>query len=137
MRGGNKMNKNRGIVTLSTYQCLCCEHTERVEGKKEDYSEVKVCPKCKGAFVDLWKIHKYQQVSNHNSVQHSDMETTKSNRVIDILKQSKEDLLEHNDVLNRNIQECYKRAEDFTSKADENNLKIIEIENAILRLSEK
>jgi len=47
-------------TTLAVYECLKCEHRERVRGLKEDYSEVKVCPKCKGAYVDVWKIAKYK-----------------------------------------------------------------------------
>jgi Zn-finger nucleic acid-binding protein len=48
--------RKKETITLAVYQCLHCNHKERVEGNKEDYSEVKVCPKCNGAFVDIWKI---------------------------------------------------------------------------------
>lgn len=48
-------------ITLAVYQCLCCGHRDRVQGSKEDYSEVKVCPKCNGAFVDVWHIAKYKK----------------------------------------------------------------------------
>ncbi|MBG9629163.1 hypothetical protein, partial [Bacillus thuringiensis] len=32
---------------------------------KEEYQEVTVCPKCNGAFVDMYKLEKYKQ-SNKN-----------------------------------------------------------------------
>ncbi|WP_429701279.1 hypothetical protein [Bacillus paramycoides] len=42
------------------YKCLRCVHQQKLEVKKEDYSEVIVCPKCNGAFVDVFKINKYK-----------------------------------------------------------------------------
>jgi hypothetical protein len=51
-------------VTLAVYKCICCGHSDRVTGEKEDYSEVKVCPKCNGAFVDSYHIAKYKQVND-------------------------------------------------------------------------
>lgn len=59
-----KENEKNEVVTYATYSCLHCEHKEKVRGKRKDYSEVKVCPKCNGAFVDLWKIYKYKQIEN-------------------------------------------------------------------------
>lgn len=55
--------------TLAVYQCLRCDHRDRVQGSKEEYSEVKVCPKCNGAFVDVWHIakHKKQIVTLQNN----------------------------------------------------------------------
>lgn len=47
------------IVTHAHYECLICEHKEQIRGPKEEYKEVRVCPKCKGAFIDIWKISKY------------------------------------------------------------------------------
>lgn len=52
-RSGNE------IVTYAMYHCLRCKHKERVRGKRKDYQEVTVCPKCNGAFVDRWKLDKY------------------------------------------------------------------------------
>lgn len=44
-------------------ECLVCEHNEMVyHESKEDYQEVRVCPKCNGAFVDVFKICKYEKV---------------------------------------------------------------------------
>jgi uncharacterized CHY-type Zn-finger protein len=54
-------SKKETEVVSAVYQCLCCGHSDRVRGMKEDYSEVKVCPKCSGAFIDVWKIAKYKQ----------------------------------------------------------------------------
>ncbi|MGY2609494.1 hypothetical protein [Bacillus pretiosus] len=45
------------------YKCLCCVHQEKLEVKNADYSEVIFCPKCNGAFVDVYKISKYIQPS--------------------------------------------------------------------------
>ncbi|MER2048153.1 MAG: hypothetical protein ABTA23_07945 [Solibacillus sp.] len=43
-------------------QCLVCDHEGMVfHNSKEDYQEVNVCPKCKGAFVDTWKLAKYKR----------------------------------------------------------------------------
>lgn len=42
-------------------ECLVCEHSEMVyHESKEDYQEVRVCPKCNGALVDVFKLCKYQ-----------------------------------------------------------------------------
>lgn len=41
-------------------QCLVCGHNDMVfHDSKDDYQEVRVCPKCNGAYVDIWKINKY------------------------------------------------------------------------------
>jgi Zn-finger nucleic acid-binding protein len=61
-----RRESNQKELTLAVYKCLCCNHSEHIRGKKEDYSEVKVCPKCNGAFVDTWKIAKYQQSNSKN-----------------------------------------------------------------------
>ncbi|MBG9617522.1 hypothetical protein [Bacillus cereus] len=45
-----------------TSKCLVCGHQDRVNyPSKEAYQEVTVCPKCNGAFVDMWKLEKYKQ----------------------------------------------------------------------------
>lgn len=45
-----------------TSKCLVCGHQDRVNYlSKEEYQEVTVCPKCNGAFVDMYKLEKYKQ----------------------------------------------------------------------------
>lgn len=47
-------------------QCLVCDHKGTVlHNSKEEYLEVTVCPKCNGAFVDTWKLHKYLNSTNN------------------------------------------------------------------------
>lgn len=47
-------------------QCLVCNHKGTVlHNSKEEYREVTVCPKCNGAFVDTWKLHKYLNSTNN------------------------------------------------------------------------
>ncbi|PEU68262.1 hypothetical protein CN386_28090 [Bacillus cereus] len=43
-------------------RCLVCGHQDKVyRASKEEYKEVTVCPKCNGAFVDMYKLEKYKQ----------------------------------------------------------------------------
>lgn len=51
------------IITHATYKCLCCGYRDKVRGKRKDYKEINVCPKCDGAFVDIYHLHKYQTKS--------------------------------------------------------------------------
>ncbi|MDZ4414860.1 hypothetical protein C1I58_19975 [Bacillus sp. PIC28] len=45
-----------------TCKCLVCGYQDRVNyPSKEEYQEVTVCPKCNGAFVDMFKLEKYKQ----------------------------------------------------------------------------
>ncbi|AZJ23588.1 hypothetical protein CT694_07755 [Bacillus wiedmannii bv. thuringiensis] len=37
---------------------------------KEEYQEVTVCPKCNGAFVDVWKSRKYERINQHKECEH-------------------------------------------------------------------
>ncbi|ONG62396.1 hypothetical protein [Bacillus cereus] len=55
-----------------TYKCLVCGHQDRVNyPSKEAYQEVTVCPKCNGAFVDMWKLEKYKQhINQHKECEH-------------------------------------------------------------------
>ncbi|EOO64268.1 hypothetical protein IKE_05145 [Bacillus cereus VD196] len=42
--------------------CLVCGHRDKLyRSSKEEYQEVTVCPKCNGAFVDVYKLEKYKQ----------------------------------------------------------------------------
>lgn len=42
--------------------CLACDYRIKTyQAPKEEYQEVTVCPKCNGAFVDMWKLGKYKQ----------------------------------------------------------------------------
>ncbi|MBT2577436.1 hypothetical protein J7E43_08435 [Bacillus sp. ISL-8] len=46
-------------------KCLVCGHMDKVyHPSKEEYQEVTVCPKCNGAFVDVWVINNYKRQSN-------------------------------------------------------------------------
>ena len=48
-------------------ECLSCGHRETIFQTKKEYREVCVCPKCNGALVDVWKLHKYRKkVNNRN-----------------------------------------------------------------------
>ncbi|MGE6515182.1 hypothetical protein [Lysinibacillus sphaericus] len=47
-------------------RCLVCGHSDVVlHDSKDDYQEVRVCPKCKGAYVDIWKLQKYMNDTNN------------------------------------------------------------------------
>jgi hypothetical protein len=57
------------IVTYAKYKCLSCDHGDFEKGKRKDYKEVLLCPKCNGLYVDSWKIHKYAHLKEKkNSV---------------------------------------------------------------------
>ena len=45
----------------ASYICLCCEETQFIEGTKETYQEVVVCPNCNGAMVDKWRAALYRK----------------------------------------------------------------------------
>ncbi|HDR7866522.1 TPA: hypothetical protein QCY24_000130 [Bacillus wiedmannii] len=50
------------IKYYNTSRCLVCGHQDKVyRTSKEEYQEVTVCPKCNGAFVDMYKLEKYKQ----------------------------------------------------------------------------
>ncbi|KMN42062.1 hypothetical protein ACT1UG_22610 [Bacillus paramycoides] len=50
------------IKYYNTSRCLVCGHQGKVyRTSKEEYKEVTVCPKCNGAFVDMYKLEKYRQ----------------------------------------------------------------------------
>ncbi|EOQ60712.1 hypothetical protein [Bacillus cereus] len=56
---------NEGKKYFNKAKCLVCGHMDKVyHPSKEDYREVTVCPKCNGAFVDVWVINNYKQQSN-------------------------------------------------------------------------
>ncbi|MEH7043761.1 hypothetical protein V7055_09900 [Bacillus thuringiensis] len=58
-----------------TSKCLVCSHQDRVDyPSKEEYQEVTVCPKCNGAFVDMFKLEKYKQHINQHINQHKQCE---------------------------------------------------------------
>ncbi|MGQ3740572.1 hypothetical protein [Bacillus sp. Fil] len=45
--------------------CLACDYQIKTYQLPEDkYQEVTVCPKCNGAFVDMFKLGKYKQLDN-------------------------------------------------------------------------
>ncbi|MED1023348.1 hypothetical protein [Bacillus mycoides] len=53
-------------------KCLVCGHQDRVDyPSKDEYQEVTVCPKCNGAFVDVWKLGKYEKhINQHKGCEH-------------------------------------------------------------------
>ncbi|EJR67514.1 hypothetical protein IIO_00502 [Bacillus cereus VD115] len=56
---------NEGKKYFNKAECLVCGHMDKVyHPSKEEYQEVTVCPKCNGAFVDVWGINNYKQQSN-------------------------------------------------------------------------
>ncbi|MDO3374703.1 hypothetical protein QJ529_18725 [Bacillus paranthracis] len=45
--------------------CLACDYQIKTyQVPKDEYQEVTVCPKCNGAFVDMFKLGKYKQLDN-------------------------------------------------------------------------
>ncbi|WP_088311747.1 hypothetical protein [Bacillus cereus] len=45
--------------------CLGCDYQIKTyRAPEEEYQEVTVCPKCNGAFVDMFKLEKYKQLGN-------------------------------------------------------------------------
>nr|WP_275900237.1 hypothetical protein [Bacillus wiedmannii] len=55
-----KNGKRREYYNAS--QCLVCGYKDKIyHQSKEEYQEITVCPKCSGAFVDMFKIGKYKQ----------------------------------------------------------------------------
>lgn len=59
---GMAYKKPEEIVRYAKYQCLNCDHKDTATGKRKDYKEILVCPKCNGAYVDIWHIAKYKQL---------------------------------------------------------------------------
>ncbi|WP_265939768.1 hypothetical protein [Bacillus thuringiensis] len=54
------------IKCYNTSKCLVCGYQDKVyRTSTEEYQVVTVCPKCNGAFVDIFKLEKYKQ-SNDN-----------------------------------------------------------------------
>ncbi|MDA2383067.1 hypothetical protein PDN41_14980 [Bacillus cereus] len=42
--------------------CLVCDYRIKTyQAPEDEYQEVTVCPKCNGAFVDVFKLEKYKQ----------------------------------------------------------------------------
>ena len=56
------------LVPHAKYMCLSCDHSERVVGKKGEYQEVRLCPRCNGLYVDKWKLSKYKHLKNEQKV---------------------------------------------------------------------
>ncbi|MEC2715094.1 hypothetical protein P9Z56_06965 [Bacillus cereus] len=52
--------------------CLVCDYQIKTyQSPKDEYQEVTACPKCNGAFVDIFKLGKYQQHANqHKECEH-------------------------------------------------------------------
>ncbi|MEH7503275.1 hypothetical protein V7152_14900 [Neobacillus drentensis] len=79
-------------IGRAVYRCLCCDHQDEVQVTKDEYSEVKVCPKCNGAFVDLWKIAKYKKKMNYKVNFNEPVKVQLTEAGIYILKQRHEEL---------------------------------------------
>ncbi|WP_416808707.1 hypothetical protein [Bacillus thuringiensis] len=65
-------------------ECLACGNKERVGYKsKKDYKEINVCPKCSGAFVDVWHISKYknQKHNDNNPLEQKEAKYIKGNKI--------------------------------------------------------
>ncbi|PFP72629.1 hypothetical protein COJ99_07180 [Bacillus cereus] len=44
--------------------CLACDYQIKTyQAQEDEYQEVTVCPKCNGAFVDVFKLGKYMQLN--------------------------------------------------------------------------
>lgn len=39
--------------------CLVCNHRGMTNENPEEYQRIQVCPKCRGAYVDMFHIHLY------------------------------------------------------------------------------
>lgn len=52
--------------------CLACDYQIKTWiSPEEEYREVTVCPKCNGAFVDKWKLGKYEKyINKHKECDH-------------------------------------------------------------------
>ncbi|MED2128934.1 hypothetical protein P4V88_27500 [Bacillus thuringiensis] len=47
--------------------CLACDYQIKTyQAPEDEYQEVTVCPKCNGAFVDVWKLEKYKHHFKQN-----------------------------------------------------------------------
>lgn len=69
------IKKLRLAPKFASYVCLCCGHKDKISfPNKEDslfneeYTEVKVCPKCNGAWVDKYRVGKYVNNTKRNMV---------------------------------------------------------------------
>lgn len=55
-----KSKVEKPIKLKARYRCLKCDHADIIQKeKKEDFKEIEVCPKCQGAFVDIFREEKY------------------------------------------------------------------------------
>lgn len=88
--------------------CLVCDYGCSTTEGKENYREVSVCPKCNGAFVDLYHIQKYMK------------KDWKPNKEVQkkLMAKSKQDAF---DAIMYGI--------DFATTKDKTSLLVIELEN--------
>lgn len=64
--------------------CLACDYQIKTYQSPEDeYQEVTVCPKCNGAFVDLWHLSKYknQKHNDNNPLEQKEAKYIKGNKI--------------------------------------------------------
>ncbi|WDU80023.1 hypothetical protein [Lysinibacillus sp. G01H] len=93
-------------------ECLSCGHGETIFHTKKEYREVCVCPKCNGAMVDVWKLHKYQNNTNKRNEKPSkslsisvDMDTDKMQLKLRAIAKHVSALADELDTIDKDI-EC-------------------------------
>ncbi|MBK5494610.1 hypothetical protein [Bacillus sp. TH13] len=82
---------NEGKKYFNKAKCLVCGHMDKVYyPSKEEYREVTVCPKCNGAFVDVWVINNYKRQSNDTKKNIQGLTIELNVETTEALKQMKE-----------------------------------------------
>ncbi len=61
-----KYDKNE-VITHARYECLSCGYADTLRGKRKDYKEIQLCPKCNGLFIDSWHRSKYEHLKNRET----------------------------------------------------------------------
>jgi len=93
-----------------TAQCLVCEHKGKVlYNSKEEYQEVTVCPKCNGAFVDVYRAFKYVKGIQTSLTDKPDVPVVEKKQCSDLTERQIEILrrfIENHDKYNMSICSC-------------------------------
>lgn len=121
-------------------ECLSCGHNETIFHTKKEYQEVSVCPKCKGALVDVWKLRKHQNNVNNRNEKPSkslsisvDMDTDKMQLKLRAIAKHVGALADELDVID-NV-DIEKQKEFTVSIGTSNNINAEDIANGLKRLS--